>query len=55
MLDFCTDPSTDQPWRTVRPAQAKAMRAKMGSAGGSQRSDVTEDELDQMLGTDEAV
>ena len=49
VLDFCTDPSTEQPWRTLRPAQAKAMKAKMGGRDG-RPEEVTEDELDSMLG-----
>ena len=49
VLDFCTDPSTEQPWRTLRPAQAKAMKAKMGAREGKPE-EVTEDELDSMLG-----
>ena len=51
VLDFCTDPSTDAPWRKVRPAQAKAMKKKLGNGGGgSQAAAITEDELDQMIG-----
>ena len=50
VLDICTDPSSNQPWRKDRPAQAKAMKLKMGPEGG-QRAVVTEDELDLMLGT----
>ena len=49
VLDFCTDPSTEAPWRKVRPAQAKAMRVKMGRANG-QPEPVTEDELETLIG-----
>ena len=51
VLDFCTDPSSEAPWRKVRPAQAKAMKKKLGG-GGSQSLAVTEDELNQMIGSD---
>ena len=49
VLDFCTDPSTNQPWRKARPAQAKALKSKL--TGAEQAAEVTEDELDQMIGT----
>ena len=48
VLDFCTDPDDDEPWRKVRPAQAKALKKKLAKdAGGS--VNVSDDELGQML------
>ena len=53
VLDFCTDPSTNQPWKKVRPAQAKAMVKKMKKNGSSgQSEEMSENDLERMLGED---
>ena len=49
VLDFCMDPGVDDPrWRKVRPAQAKVLKAALGKNVGV-TTEVTTDELEQML------
>ena len=48
VLHFCTDPDAMQPWRRLRPAQARAMKSKM-VVQPDQMVDVTEDDLESMM------
>ena len=48
VLDFCTDPNANKPWKKVRPAQAKALRKKLAKGNGG-TGDVSDEELGRML------
>ena len=48
VLDFCTDPAKNTPWRKVRPQQAKEMKKKLGMQSG-RAVDVSSQELDNLL------
>ena len=50
MLDFCLNPSADPTWRSLQPAGAKAVKAKLSTSGAATKGEVDEDELNSMLG-----
>ena len=50
VLDFNVDPSGDGAWKRVSAAQAKAMKPKLSSGSSGRTSELTNDELEGMLG-----
>ena len=50
VLDFCLNPSADPTWRSLQPAGAKAVKAKLSTSGAATKGEVDEDELNSMLG-----
>ena len=51
---FARTPDANEPWKKVRPAQAKALKKKLSKDSGG-TVDISEDKLGRMLAVDEAV
>ena len=50
VLHFSTDPESNIPWKKVRPAQAKALKARLGgSIANNGIEEITEEGLENLL------